>query len=178
MFLHQLLLLSHRGLMDGQLRMLSFTKPTLRSSIMRIGPLEKRILSVLLDHGAKTSYELATQIENVDITGPTYTSHESTRAKAFQRAIKQLQDKNLITAKPYFEYHPYFVKCMSKQFWAEGRYWERYNRSGFLRNKTRPFRYENYSLYGLSHEGRIRASEQAWQSKVENAEFLSYEISF
>ena len=118
---------------------------------MRIGRLEKSILSILLKHGAKTRYELARQIENVDIT------RAYTRSKSFSRAIKQLQEKNLIRAKPYFKFEPYFILHFRNRFWAEGSYWSRYRGNGFLREKTRCFDYGFYHIFGLTHKGHERA---------------------
>jgi hypothetical protein len=122
---------------------------------MRIGHLEKGILSILLKHGARTTYELAMQMENVNIR------HAYTRQKAFSRTIKQLRQKNLITAKPYFKYEPHFILFYSNRFWAEGCYWRRYSGSGFFRMKTRPICYGHYHMFGLTHEGGILARAHA-----------------
>lgn len=121
---------------------------------MRMGRLEKSILSILLKHGAKTRYELARQIENVDI------SRAYTRSKSFSRTIKQLREKNLIRAKPYFKYEHGFCLYYENRFWAEGTYWRRYSGSGFVREKTRFFGGGFYHIFGLTHEGHERAQEK------------------
>lgn len=116
---------------------------------LRIGHQEKSILSFLLKNGAKTSYELALQIEGIEIT------RNDSRAKSFFRTIKQLRDKYLITYKPYFIYQHDFCIYMENNFWAEGCYWKRPPRgSGFLRKITKPCNYGNFHLYGLTSEGK------------------------
>ena len=127
---------------------------------MRIGHLEKAILSILLKHGAKTTYELARQIENVDLC------HASTREKAFSRTIKQLRQKNLITAKPYFKYEPHFIMFFSNRFWAKGCYWRRYSGSGFLRTKTRLGGYGYFHMFGLTYQGNIVARARVQEGIV------------
>jgi hypothetical protein len=115
---------------------------------LRIGDKEKSILSFLLKNGAKTSYELALQIENIDVT------RNSTKAKSFFRTIKQLREKYLITCKPYFKYTHGFCIYMENNFWAEGSYWKRNSGNGFLRTITKPQNYGNFHIYGLTSEGK------------------------
>ena len=119
---------------------------------MRIGHLEKAILTILLKQGAKTSYELIRQIEGGE------GRLDWTRQKAFLRTIKQLCEKSLIVAKPYFKYEPHFIPFFSHRFWAEGTYWKRYCGSGFYREKTRCFDHGYYHIFGLTHKGKTLAS--------------------
>ena len=122
------------------------TKPT----FMRLGRLEKTILTTLLKNGAKTVHELAFKIEEIDLNSP----KETTRSKAFYRAVNQLHTKRLIVIKPYFKFEKSFCGYMAHNFWAEGYYWQRYNRSGFHRKRTI---YQNYGhawRWGLTSEGK------------------------
>ena len=118
---------------------------------MRVGHLENSILSVLLKNGAKTTYQLAAQIENIDL------SQAHSRSKAFFRTMKQLKQKQLITTKPYFQYVPKGQMCLymvETGFWAEGCYWKRYCGSGFHRRNTRGHNYGYFHIYGLTSEGK------------------------
>ena len=118
---------------------------------MRIGHLEKAILTVLLKHGAKTSYELIRQIEGGE------GRLNWTRQKAFLRTIKQLRKKNLVIAKPYFKYSASMYGYMENKFWANGCFWRHFNGSGFFMEKTRQHSYGFYHIFGLTHQGKNRA---------------------
>jgi hypothetical protein len=125
-----------------------YVRDEIKPPRLRIGDQEKAVLSFLLKNGAKTSYALALEIENIDVT------RNDTKAKSFFRTIKQLREKGLITPKPYFKYTHGFCIYMENNFWAEGCYWKRNSGNGFLRTITKSQNYSNFHIYGLTSEGK------------------------
>ena len=121
---------------------------------MRIGHLEKTILTILLKKGAKTIYELGQEIEGID------TWRNCVRHNAFQRCVRQLKEKGLVVVKPYFKFSKFFCGYMRNSFWAEGYYWKRYYGSGFHVEKTKRHRYSEYWRYGLTVKGRKEIMER------------------